>query len=117
MAGYSMELVLAIGYAFLAIIAFILELIARSMHQRTRELSPVSFTYHPERDGWNCPRDQYLFPVFSDRQSGKVVYRAPASVCNAYPSKADRTFAIVVPWRLSPHKLGVAIAVSLISLD
>ena len=55
MAGYSMELVLAIGYAFLAIIAFILELIARSMHQRTRELSPVSFTYHPERDGWNCP--------------------------------------------------------------
>jgi hypothetical protein len=33
MAGYSMELVLAIGYAaFLAIIAFVLELIVRSMH-------------------------------------------------------------------------------------
>lgn len=92
MAGFSMELVLATGYAaFLAIIAFVLELIARRMHQRTRGLSTVGFTYHPDRDAWNCPRDQHLFPVFSDRQHGKVVYRASASVCNACPSKAACT--------------------------
>jgi len=92
MAGFSTELVLATGYAaFLAIIAFVLELIARRMHQRTRGLSTVGFTYHPDRDVWSCPRDQHLFPVFSDRQRGKIVYRAPASVCNACPSKAACT--------------------------
>ncbi len=92
MAGFSMELVLAIGYsAFLAIIALVLELVARHMHQRTRGLSTVGFTYHPERDVWSCPRDQHLFPVFSDPRRGKVVYRAPASVCNACPSKAACT--------------------------
>jgi len=92
MAGFSMELVLAMGYAsFLAIVAFVLELLARRMHQRTRGLSTVGFTYHPERDVWSCPRDQHLFPVFSDRQRGKVVYRAAASACNACPSKAACT--------------------------
>ncbi len=92
MAGFSMELVLAIGYAvFLAIVAFVLEMIARHMHQRSLQISTVGFTYHADRDIWSCPRDQHLFPIFSDVNHGKVIYRAPASACNSCRSKAACT--------------------------
>lgn len=88
----SLEYVLILGYAvLLALIALLLEMAARRAHQRSLNMSTAGFTYHPERDVWKCPRDQHLFPVFSDRQHGVVVYRAPASVCNVCPSKAACT--------------------------
>jgi len=92
MAGVSLECVLMLAYALaLALIALLLEWIAGHAHRRSLRVSTAGFTYHPDRDIWQCPRDQHLFPVFSDSTSGKVTYRAPASVCNACPSKAACT--------------------------
>lgn len=92
MLNVSIEYVLMLGYAIvLAIIALLLEIAARHAHKRSLNTSTVGFTYHPERDIWQCPRDQHLFPVFSDSAKGVVVYRAPASACNSCPSKAACT--------------------------
>lgn len=87
-----LESVLLFGYAIaLALIALLLEMAARHAHRRSLETPTVGFTYHPERDVWKCPRDQHLFPVFSDHARGVIVYRAPASACNSCPSKAACT--------------------------
>lgn len=92
MLDVSVEYVLMLGYAIaLALIAFLLEMAARHAHQRSLNTSTAGFTYHPERDIWQCPRDQHLFPVFSDKAKGVVVYRAPASACNVCRSKAACT--------------------------
>lgn len=87
-----LECVLMFGYAIaLALIALVLEMAARHAHRRSLETATVGFTYHPDRDVWKCPRDQHLFPVFSDHAKGVVVYRAPASACNSCRSKAACT--------------------------
>jgi hypothetical protein len=92
MLDVSVEYVLMLGYAVaLAIIALLLEMAARHAHQRSLNTSTAGFTYHPERDIWQCPRDQHLFPVFSDTARGIVVFRAPASACNVCRSKAACT--------------------------
>ena len=88
----SLEFVLILAYAiFLAFIALLLELVARHAHRRSLGRSTAGFTYHPDRDIWSCPRDQHLFPVFSDSAKGLVIYRAPASACNSCRSKAACT--------------------------
>lgn len=88
----SIEYVLMLGYAImLALIALLLEIAAQHAHRRSLEAATIGFTYHRERDIWKCPRDQHLFPVFSDSARGVVVYRAPASACNSCPSKAACT--------------------------
>jgi len=90
MAGWSTELMLMFGYAvFLACISFALGWIAHHAHRRSQGTSTAGFTYDPGRDTWRCPRDHHLFPVFSDRT--KVIYRAPADVCNSCISKAACT--------------------------
>jgi len=92
MAGVSLEFILMLGYAVsLAIIAALLEWIARHAHRRSLRVSTAGFTYHPDRDIWQCPHDQHLFPIFSDSQKGVVVYRAPAAACNSCRSKAACT--------------------------
>ena len=92
MAGLSLEYTLMLGYALsLALIALALEWIAGHAHRRSLGQSTAGFTYHPDRDIWRCPRDQHLFPVFSDTARGKVIYRASAATCNACPSKAACT--------------------------
>jgi heme A synthase len=40
---------------------------------------------------WKCPEFQHLFPVFVDHAKGSVIYRAPASACNACRCKTDCT--------------------------
>ena len=88
----SLEYLLMFGYAVsLALIALMLELAARHAHRRSLETATVGFIYHPDRDIWKCPRDQHLFPVFSDHAKGLTVYRAPASICNSCPSKSACT--------------------------
>lgn len=88
----SIEYVLMLGYAVaLALIALVLEMAARHAHKRSLETATVGFTYHREHDVWVCPRNERLFPVFSDQAKGVVVYRAPASACNSCPSKAACT--------------------------
>lgn len=84
----SIEYVLMLGYAVvLALIALALELAARHAHKRSLETATVGFTYHREHDVWICPRNERLFPVFSDHGKGVVIYRAPAAACNSCPSK------------------------------
>jgi hypothetical protein len=88
MAGISLEYVLIVAYAMcLGLIALLLELVARHAHQRCLRTPTAGFTYHPERDVWRCPRDQHLFPVFSDSARGLTIYRAPAAACNSCSSK------------------------------
>jgi heme A synthase len=92
MVGLSLECVLVVTYSFaLALIAFLLEWVAGHAHKRSIAMSTAGFTYHADRDIWRCPKDQHLFPVFSDSARGKVIYRAPASACNTCPSKAACT--------------------------
>jgi len=92
MADVPLECILMLGYALsLALIALLLEWVARHAHRRSLRHSTAGFTYHPDRDIWRCPQDQHLFPVFSDPASGRVIYRAPAATCNACPSKAACT--------------------------
>ena len=89
MADMPLECVLMLAYALaLVLIALVLERIAGHAHQRSLSVSTDGFTYHSDQDIWKCPKDQHLFPVFSDSGKGKVIYRAPASACNACPSKA-----------------------------
>ena len=84
----TLEFALALGYAiFLAIIAFLLELVARHAHRRSSTVSTIGFTYHSERDIWKCPEEHPLFPVFADSVKGTIVYRAPAETCNRCRSK------------------------------
>jgi heme A synthase len=81
-----------LAYALsLALIAFLLEWVAGHAHRRSVAISTAGFTYHADRDVWKCPKDQHLFPVFSDSIRGKVIYRAPAAACRACPSKAACT--------------------------
>ncbi len=81
-----------LGYAIaLALIALLLELAARHAHRRSLSISTAGFTYHLDRDIWRCPEEQHLFPAFSDWSKKTVVYRAPASTCNACRRKADCT--------------------------
>ena len=92
MPGVPLECILMLGYAIsLALIALLLEWVAGHAHRRSLRFSTAGFTYHPDRDIWRCPRDQHLFPVFSDSATGRVIYRAPAATCNACPSKAACT--------------------------
>jgi len=92
MAGMPLECILMSAYALsLTFIAFALEWVAGHAHRRSLRISTAGFTYHSDRDIWKCPKDQHLFPVFSDSVNGKTIYRAPASACNACPSKAACT--------------------------
>lgn len=92
MGGVSLECTLMLGYALsLGLIALALEWIAGHAHRRSLRVSTAGFIYHQDRDIWRCPRDQHLFPVFSDTVRGRVIYRAPAATCNACPSKAACT--------------------------
>lgn len=86
------EFLLLAGYAIcLALISLVLEMTARFAQRRSMNFSTSGFVYHPERDIWRCPQDQHLFPIFSDSSRKHTVYRAPASACNACPSKAACT--------------------------
>jgi hypothetical protein len=92
MPGLPLECAFVLAYsASLALLAFLLEWIANYTHRRSSTMSTTGFTYHSDRDVWSCPKDQHLFPVFSDSAKGRVIYRAPAAVCNACPSKAACT--------------------------
>jgi len=91
-AGVPLECILMLGYAgALAVIALFLEGVAQHAHRRSLGLSTAGFTYHPDQDVWRCPRDQHLFPVYSDPVRRAVIYRASAATCNPCPSKAACT--------------------------
>ena len=92
MTRVPVEFILMLAYAIsLAFIALLLELAARHAHRRSLSISTVGFTYHSDRDIWRCPEEQHLFPVFADLTNRTVLYRAPASACNACRSKPGCT--------------------------
>jgi heme A synthase len=83
---------LMLGYAvLLGVVALLLEFAARHVHRRSLSISTTGFTYHADKDMWRCPEFQHLFPVFVDHTKGSVIYRAPASVCNACRCKPHCT--------------------------
>jgi heme A synthase len=71
--------------------ALLLEFAARHAHRRSLSISTTGFTYYAEKDMWRCPEFQHLFPVFVDHAKGSVIYRAPASTCNACRCKSHCT--------------------------
>ena len=92
MQAVSLEFMLMLGYAILlAVVALLLEFAARHAHRRSLSISTTGFTYYAEKDMWRCPEFQHLFPVFVDHAKGSVIYRAPASTCNACRCKSHCT--------------------------
>jgi heme A synthase len=88
----SLEFMLMLGYAvLLGVAALLLEFAARHAHRRSLSISTTGFTYYAEKDMWRCPEFQHLFPVFVDHAKGSVIYRAPASTCNACRCKSHCT--------------------------
>jgi heme A synthase len=81
-----------LGYAvLLGVVALLLEFAAHHAHRRSSSISTTGFTYHADKDMWRCPEFQHLFPVFVDHAKGTVIYRAPASACNACRCKPHCT--------------------------
>lgn len=92
MQSVSLEFMLMLGYAaLLGVAALLLEFAARHAHRRSLSISTTGFTYHADKDMWRCPQFQQLFPVFVDHVKGSVIYRAPASACNACGCKSHCT--------------------------
>jgi len=83
MAGFSVEAMLAAGYAiFLAVTATVLDLIARYANRRSQSLPTTGFTYHQKLDLWICPVGQYLHRTHSHDERRVFRYRADARACN-----------------------------------
>ena len=92
MQSLSLEFVLMLGYAvLLGLLALLLEFAARHAHRRSLSISTIGFTYHADKDIWRCPEFHHLFPVFVDHAKATVIYRAPASTCNACKCKSHCT--------------------------
>lgn len=90
---FTAEAVMAAGYAiFLALVAVVLELVARHSHRRAHQFRTAGFHYDWHSDAWQCPAGQRLTRIEPDSLKDKVArYRAPARVCNACPLKVECT--------------------------
>ena len=84
----SAETLFAAGYAaFLGCAAFVLEWLSAHTHQRALRYRTAGFTYDDDRDHWQCPEGELLWPHEVDSESQLVRYRARAHVCNSCRSK------------------------------
>ena len=91
-AGVHNEVLLAFGYAaFLAGVAFVLELLARRSHKRSEFYRNAGFVYRQKLDLWECPVGRQLLRTETDYQRRIVHYRAPAEACNACSLKNNCT--------------------------
>ena len=89
----SLEFMLMLGYAvLLGVMALLLEFAARHAHRRSLSISTTG-VHLPCRQGHveMSGSFQHLFPVFVDHSKGSVIYRAPASACNACRCKSHCT--------------------------
>jgi hypothetical protein len=88
----DISVLLACTYAvFLAVVAALLERLARHSHRRSQRMRTVGFSYHPDLDIWRCPNGKHLFRAEVTRESTAVVYRAAAHDCNSCPIKSRCT--------------------------
>ena len=82
-AGIHPEVLMAAAYALLLLlIAGGLELLARQANRRALRYHTAGFTYHRERDVWQCPTGEHLYRIETDHTRRVVTYRAPAHKCN-----------------------------------
>jgi hypothetical protein len=59
--------------------------------ERYEVWSASHFRYEPQEDQYRCPQGQVLQRVGEVNPDGRQLYRAPASICNACPVKAQCT--------------------------
>jgi hypothetical protein len=86
------EVVLSAGYAgFLIVAAAGFEWFGGLSHRRSGQFRTAGFTYHRQRDVWECPCGHTLHPHYRDPVREVVRYRAAASTCNACARKPDCT--------------------------
>jgi hypothetical protein len=91
-AGVHNEVLLAVAYAaFLAGVAFVLELVARHSHKRSELYRNAGFVYRQKMDLWECPVGRQLLRTETDYRRRIVHYRAPAETCNACSLKNNCT--------------------------
>ena len=91
--GLSPEVLLAAGYAvFLALVALVLELLARHSHRRAHQYRTVGFHYDWHSDAWQCPTGEWLVRIEPETLNDKTIrYRAAAHICNACVLKKECT--------------------------
>ncbi|MCI0352124.1 MAG: hypothetical protein L0Z53_22115, partial [Acidobacteriales bacterium] len=79
-AGLSPEALLAAGYAiFLALVALVLELLARHSHRRAHRFRTAGFHYDWHSDAWQCPTGEWLVRIEPKSLNDNTVrYRAAA---------------------------------------
>lgn len=103
------EVLLAAGYAGLLVCgALLLEWLSAHTHRRSLRYRTAGFTYDADRDHWQCPQGQHLWPHEFDADRRLVRYRGKAHVCNACHVKtsctdSDRGREIVRPLDPWPH--------------
>ena len=82
--GIHLEVALALGYAlFLGAVAFVLELLARQSHKRSKSYANSGFVFFKDMDLWECPAGRQLTRSDADHRRNVVYYRAPAAACNS----------------------------------
>jgi hypothetical protein len=110
------------------------ETLARVHFERARRYAERGFEYDLEEDHYRCPQGERLSLHLIESDHRVAVYRAPASQCNACPSKAPCTphdegrhiFRPLAAWaesdvgrfhrRLSVLMFGVGMVLSLVGL-
>lgn len=92
MSEIATESILAAGYGlFLALVALVLDAMAKHSHRRSELWRTGGFTYHDNLDAWECPEGEHLHRIETDMHQRLARYRARAHVCNACPRKRDCT--------------------------
>jgi hypothetical protein len=87
-----LETVLAAAYALgLLVVAFGIERMAHRTHRRAAAYATGGFTYHAQRDAWECPTGEQLLPIEVDHARRVAHYRAAAATCNRCPLKSSCT--------------------------
>ena len=91
--GVHLEAVLAAAYALgLLVVAFGIEHMAQRTHRRAASYATGGFTYHAQRDAWECPMGEQLLLVgVVDNERRVARYRARSAACNRCPAKAGCT--------------------------
>ena len=86
------EVWLALGYsAFLVLVSFVLERMARHTHHRSGHYSHAGFRFQKDQDVWECPEGEPLRRMGDDLAKKVIRYRARSEVCNGCRLKAQCT--------------------------
>lgn len=77
--------------AFLVLVAYGFDLMARKVAQRSERWRTGTFIYKDSHDAWVCQEDQWLWPVSFDPAQRTMRYRANPIVCNDCTFKSTCT--------------------------